>query len=579
MTGRSVTTSPPPGFWRRADDHYPRPLSPFGRSLLLPAANDGFRAMCEGFGLLAETVEEREIGGWVYLRVVPLGGRDRRPPPPWALPWLIRLSPRIRSRLRDCTEAARGNRAGRSIERWHTEWRPYLERRLVGLGETDLLGLSDAGLAGHLASLRALVHESQRIHMVLNHSVNQLLAEFVFAASDLVGWSDDAALRSLTGLSDMSTAPARALARLAEEARRTPAVRTHLELNAPVDAILAANADFADSFAHFQRWFGMRTIGYDAADPTLAERPELVLSQVRDQVLDREGGVDVGIPAAADHRQIGSARRSLERRPEDRARFERALHRARLAYPIREEHGFLDTVMPLALARYAALEAGRRLAERGQLADPEDVFFLEVEEVEAALASSARQHAGVGARRRERAEALAHPAPPTYAEEPPPLDLAALPAEAGAVHRAVKWWYDRVFAPESATRLKAEDGVLPGIAASPGCLTGPARVVLGESDFPRIQRGDVLVCPTASPVWSILFPRIGALVTDTGGALSHCAIIAREFGIPAVVATGTATRCVGDGDVVTVNGTAGTVTLHASEERRAECHASSSSTR
>jgi rifampicin phosphotransferase len=207
------------------------------------------------------------------------------------------------------------------------------------------------------------------------------------------------------------------------------------------------------------------------------------------------------------------------------------------------------------------------------------VFFLEVEEVEAALASGARQHARVAARRRERAEALAHPGPQTYGEEMPPPDVAALPAEARAVHRAVQWAYDRVFAPESATRREAQDGVLQGIAGSPGCLTGPARVVRGEFDFPRIQTGDVLVCPTASPVWSILFPRIGALVTDTGGTLSHCAIIAREFGIPAVVATGTATRRVRDGDLVTVDGTAGTVTLHALEERRAACHASSSSTR
>ena len=70
----------------------------------------------------------------------------------------------------------------------------------------------------------------------------------------------------------------------------------------------------------------------------------------------------------------------------------------------------------------------------------------------------------------------------------------------------------------------------------------------------------MLVCPVTSPVWSVLFPSVGALVTDSGGVLSHPAIIAREYGIPAVVATGNATRLLKDGDVVTVDGTTGRVT-------------------
>jgi pyruvate,water dikinase len=84
---------------------------------------------------------------------------------------------------------------------------------------------------------------------------------------------------------------------------------------------------------------------------------------------------------------------------------------------------------------------------------------------------------------------------------------------------------------------------------------------VGEEEFGKIQAGDVLVCPVTSPVWSILFSRIGALVTDSGGILSHPAIIAREFGIPAVVATGNATQLLMDGQPVRVDGDAGLVTL------------------
>jgi pyruvate,water dikinase len=84
-------------------------------------------------------------------------------------------------------------------------------------------------------------------------------------------------------------------------------------------------------------------------------------------------------------------------------------------------------------------------------------------------------------------------------------------------------------------------------------------VITSEAEFDRLRAGDVLVCPVTSPVWSVLFPSIGALVTDTGGILSHPAIIAREYGVPAVVATGNGTAVLHDGQLVTVDGTAGVV--------------------
>ena len=79
--------------------------------------------------------------------------------------------------------------------------------------------------------------------------------------------------------------------------------------------------------------------------------------------------------------------------------------------------------------------------------------------------------------------------------------------------------------------------MLRGIGVSPGTYEGTARIVLDEDGFELIQPGDVLVCPTTSPVWSVVFPSLGGLVCDAGGAMSHAAVIAREFCIPAVVAT------------------------------------------
>ena len=100
---------------------------------------------------------------------------------------------------------------------------------------------------------------------------------------------------------------------------------------------------------------------------------------------------------------------------------------------------------------------------------------------------------------------------------------------------------------------------IAGVPASSGTYTGTARVLLSEADFDKLEPGDVLVCPTTSPAWSVLFPNVGALVTDAAAVLSHSAIIAREFRIPAVVGTGNATDLLRDGQQVTVDGTAGSV--------------------
>ena len=138
------------------------------------------------------------------------------------------------------------------------------------------------------------------------------------------------------------------------------------------------------------------------------------------------------------------------------------------------------------------------------------------------------------------------------------LGPVSLPAEARLANEAFLWVVERILGPDTAG-LSGAHGTVTGIPASPGGYTGPVRVIRNEAEFERLRAGDVLVCSVTSPVWSVLFPSVGALVTDTGGTLSHPAIIAREYGVPAVVATGNGTSALHDGQVVTVDGTAGTV--------------------
>jgi pyruvate,water dikinase len=103
--------------------------------------------------------------------------------------------------------------------------------------------------------------------------------------------------------------------------------------------------------------------------------------------------------------------------------------------------------------------------------------------------------------------------------------------------------------------------VIKGLGASAGKVTAKACVIFAPEDFGKMKPGDVLVAVTTTPAWTPLFTMASAVVTDIGGPLSHSSIVAREYGIPAVLATGIGTRRIQDGQTITVDGSAGTVTL------------------
>jgi rifampicin phosphotransferase len=553
-----VPVQPPPGYWTREDSHAPVPWSRFSR-VVMASRTPAVRGMCTELGLLFETVEFRDIGGWEYIRIVPLGGKDRPAPPAPIVPLLFRLVPSLRRRIAASVAAARADATGNLVRRWHDEWQQQFADRITDLRETALTELNDQELDDHFTRTLDLVRDGLTVHMRLHGPVEILLADLAFTCRDLLGWDEVQTFELLAGLSRTSTEPSRALGRLAALAGSRPAVRQQLGARGPVDAVLDGDPVFAAAFADFLRTHGCRALRYEVAEQNLDERPDLVLSLVADQLV---AGFDASRTdqALAARREDSAlhARRSLS--PPDRARFDRALARAATAYPVREDNEYFTASAPLALLRRAVLELGRRLAYRGQIVHPDDVFHLEPDEARTALRDGVACQDIVTRTVGERAWVLAHPGPASYGTEPgPPPPLGSLPAEARLMNEAFLWTVDRILAPGQAG--PAGEATINGIAASPGNYTGPVRVIHDESEFDRLRAGDVLVCPITSPVWSVLFAGIGALVTDTGGTLSHPAIIAREYGIPAVVNTGRGTAVLQNGQIVTVDGTTGTVRI------------------
>ena len=131
------------------------------------------------------------------------------------------------------------------------------------------------------------------------------------------------------------------------------------------------------------------------------------------------------------------------------------------------------------------------------------------------------------------------------------------PATIGAGAVRSNPFLDRFFGPMR-DEPEAEDEV-SGIPGSAGVVRGTARLILTLDDVDRLEPGDMLVTYATAPTWTLLFAVAGAVVTDAGGMFSHCAVVAREFGIPAVVGCRTATRLIPDGAIVTVDGTQGIV--------------------
>src|SRR5204862_3154978 len=152
-------------------------------------------------------------------------------------------------------------------------------------------------------------------------------------------------------------------------------------------------------------------------------------------------------------------------------------------------------------------------------------------------------------------------APPSFGKKNA-LCLSDLPPSCVRVNHAIMFYLSQMEDELSGNATEPSWSLMvAGLAASPGRYEGWARVVREASDFRKLRKGDVLVAPTTSPAYNVILPMIGAVVTDRGGALSHSAIVAREFGIPAVVGTDQATSRIPAGARILVDGDRGFVAV------------------
>jgi phosphohistidine swiveling domain-containing protein len=540
-----------PGTWEIDATHFPRPPSPILRKLYTTTFVDALAIGFERMGVLMETLQFGEHDGFLYTQPRVVGAPRGAAPPPHAVAWLLsRLHPAMRARDRRATAVFTTHAWREDLATFRTEVLPALRARHLALVAVDVGALDRDGLAAHVESAHdALV---QAIHNHGRFTVPCQIApgDFIAQVSEWTGLGPGPLLQLLRGSAPVSAGRSDELDGAVAALRADRAAASRLAIDDDPAATLAALRAWPGAVgAAVGAWIdlvGWRTIAqYDVAEPVALEIPVLLVVALRAAVAGR---ADVDSPAAL----VAEVR---ERVPAaHREAFDVLLEEARAMAPMRDERTLYADSWATGILRRALLEAGRRCPE---LRAPSDLCSATIEEALAIVRGGPVDAAGLAARADSRKRSfLDVPAVLGPAPRLPPVG--AFPAASARSLRAAFAVLDAMFRDSD---VASEAGDLRGIPVSAGRYTGVARVVRGPDDFHRLRPGDVLVAPMTSPAFNIVLPMLGAIVTDRGGALSHAAIVAREFGIPGVVGCREGTRKVVDGQRVLVDGAAGIVTL------------------
>ncbi|MGE5135188.1 MAG: PEP-utilizing enzyme [Gemmatimonadota bacterium] len=268
----------------------------------------------------------------------------------------------------------------------------------------------------------------------------------------------------------------------------------------------------------------------------------------------------------AERDRIASEYRALLPSEEEQAAFDQMLGLCRLVFPYVEDHKFYCEHWFTTRFFQKIRAFGELLAAKGVLTDADDVFHLHHTEIDQALSDvmlawaagseplGAAHWQPIVAERRRMVEVLKDwSPPPALGPVPEALNDPAVQMLWGITQHTIESWFSQ--------SAEGDEKEVRGYAASGGIAEGVARVLRDVNEIGQIRDGEILVCPVTAPSWGPVFGKIKAAVSDIGGTMSHAAIVAREYGMPAVVGTGQATKRIRTGQLVRVDGDRGIVTI------------------
>ena len=519
-------------------EHLPNAVSPLFGTLGLRSVNEATLTLGDlmgGMDLLAAEYQYRVINGYVFFGFL--------------------MSAKFMWTMIKVTFTSLKLMYTQSKERW-LEAREIFANTIMPWERKQVENLLPSEL---LEGVRALMYAAGKYYTVIQSSTlpTASSSEMIFTSIyQMVSRKDEP--KAATLLFGLETVPLRAeksLFDLGMWIRERPALRDFTLHTSTEKLVATLQADSHPETIPAQEWdefksrlekhadeFGYTSFEFDFMNLTPAETPGLILDSIKMYV---EGK---GSDPYTRQREVTERREQALQKIRSRFKlipnrwFNKALQWAMNTSPARED-SLADMGMGHTTIRRMLGELGKRFAANGALESAEDIYWLVEDEVNE-LASILE--------RGEKLPNYSGKVPARKAEWREQMKLvppAMLPEKSGWA-KLIPW------------AQKNESGnIIKGLGASAGKVTANACVMFAPEDFHKMKPGDVLVAVITTPAWTPLFTMASAIVTDIGGPLSHSSIVAREYGIPAVLATGNGTRRIQDGQTITVDGGTGTVTL------------------
>jgi phosphohistidine swiveling domain-containing protein len=557
--------------WTLDKIHFGRPLPPL-------AAEVWQRQIAAAFNVVAGRYELPirltflYLNGYLYNNYQPVGL------PPEAvlkgLNWVERVAPGPVKFIQQKAVAKMTHRYMARLQpvinklstHWENEWQPELQQHLAWWDNFDLPAVSLPGLLAHLDESLNRLQRVWDIHFQIIVPTFLALNQFDELYRHLLGEAEPlAAFKLAQGFDHAFLQADRALWELSRQARTMPVVvRTLSETPAPnMLAALEASPEgqiFGAELRCYLQRYGRRGQYVDGlAETSWLEDPTPVIQNLKDMLSHPDCDLVAERQAQAADReaQVEQAYRRLQSRPPTvQQQFETALKAAQTAAYLHEEHNFWIDQQAMFCLRRVFLELGRRLAHKGLLSHPGDIFYLTLAEARESSLQPTLSRTGLIQPRRD---ALAH-----FSAAQPPEALGVMPLVPLPDDPFTRT-FSRIFGspllPSGPAAVPSRSDTLSGNAAAPGVARGLVRVIHTLEQAGQLQAGEILVARATLPPWTPFFATAAAVVTEVGGILSHSAIMAREYGIPAVLGVSNATTLLATGQKVEVDGSAGVVRL------------------
>lgn len=538
-------------FWFRDDLHQPIPISPMGMTTVQKHHAWGYHVAAKETNLPPSKGAHVKIyQGRVYLGFA-----------------LIADESEVAARA-----AEFGKFVGYCRENWDKFYNGYIDEVKAGLSQMrnfDADTASWSALLDHVRKADDINRRNWEIHFIQMYPADTLYLECEAYCRDN-GLEEKDFVTILQGFDSMPAKTDEAIWKLALRARElglqdvisnttSKDIRAGLQLR-------PEGVTWLKELDAFLEMYGNRinAAHLDVMFPTWREDPVPVIDTIRSYFRRMDEGWDFYRAKEAVFKTRDKAIAEFESRIDKSrlAEFRRMLAIGQRVYAYQEDHGFYIDQGSTAGLHHVLLGAGRRLQRVGLLRAAEDVFFLNFSELVEILADMSRDetigiyhHAALVPQLVEERKALWEESKNGEA----PLTLGNVPKTmTDPIAIKVFGIIDEVLHPKG-EKVVAEK--LTGFPGSAGVVEGPARVVRDFEEFADVQAGEILVAPYTGTAWTPLFLKIGGVVTDTGGMLTHAAIAAREYGIPAVVGTWNATNSIRTGDLIKIDGSAGEVEI------------------